>query len=127
MFLPEKDIEPVMSELKTAFPQLSEWEYCNEDDDFHGGFTAWGCLTLEDKDEKPLSERSFYVTFDIFGKEAPGRWRGTLTIGQHSYFWSDADAGDAYLLYTGGCDSLSDAIAALKTKIRDFASALSAI
>lgn len=44
-------------------------------------------------------------------------WRGSLTIGQHSYLWSSADVGDAHLLSTEPCNSLEDAIAALKAEM----------
>jgi hypothetical protein len=128
VLLAEAEVEPVLETLKAAFPKLSDWEYCNEEDGDHNGFTVWGCLTIKDGDHD-FSARDYYVTFDIHAKQGQGKgqWRGTLSIGQHSYFWSSADAGDASLLDTAFCASLSEAITALKSQIRDFASALSAI
>jgi len=127
VLLAEAEVEPVLEMLKEAFPKLSDWEYCNEKDGDHNGFTIWGRLTIGDGDDD-LSARDYYVTFDIYAEQGQGqgRWRGTLSIGQHSYFWSSADAGDASLLDTAFCVSLSEAITALKSKIRDFAAALSA-
>src|SRR5690606_37807038 len=126
--LAEEDIEPVLETLKTAFPNVSDWEYCNEVDGDHNGFTVWGSLSIQ-KGDKDLWAKHYYVTFDIYDKEKQGRgqWLGTLTIGQHSYFWSSADAGDAYLLDTEHYSSLSESVTALKMQIREFASALSAI
>ena len=57
--------------------------------------------------------RRFFITFDTYER----KWRGHLSIGQHVYMWTSADCGDAYIVDTERCDSLGDAIAALKTEI----------
>ncbi len=128
MFLAETDIESTLQTLKAAFPHLSEWEYSNEKDGDHEGFAVWGALTVG-KGEDDIWARHYYVTFNLFAEkgQARGQWSGSFTIGQHSYFWSDADAGDAFLLDTERYDNLSDAIIALKAQIRDLAANFSAI
>jgi hypothetical protein len=134
MFLAQAEIEPVLQQVKAAFPNLSEWEYSNQKDDDHFGFTVWGCWTVQ-TGAKSWEQRSFYVTFDIFAEIAskpgarrePERWRGTLTVGQHSYLWSSADVGDAHLVNTAPCASLAEAITALKAGIADLARAFSAV
>jgi hypothetical protein len=42
-------------------------------------------------------------------------------VGQPAYFWTRADAGDAYLLDTPPCATLEEAIAALQDATRRFA------
>jgi hypothetical protein len=51
-------------------------------------------------------------------------WTGHLTIGQHCFFWSSADYGDAHLLDTGSCATLEDAMAILKTRMNHLFEAL---
>ena len=121
MFLTLSELEPVLSQVRTAFPNLVDWEYSNEAESDYFGFTVWGCLVLRDNDDDLLTRR-FYVTFDL----SEAQWQGALTIGQHNYFWTSADFGDAHLLNTERCSSLEDAIAALKNKITELARALSA-
>lgn len=118
MLLTPSELERVLSQVRTAFPNLVDWEYSNEAESDHFGFTVWGCLVLREDDDS-LSERRFYVTFDIYEKQ----WQGALTIGQHNHLWTSADFGDAHLLYTERYSSLGDAIAALKGKIAELARA----
>jgi hypothetical protein len=66
--------------------------------------------------------RLFFVTFDTHETS----WSGHLTIGQHCFFWSSADVGDAHLLDTDPCSTLEDAITALKRQIVDLFDAFSA-
>ena len=54
-------------------------------------------------------------------------WSGHLTIGQHFYFWTSADAGDAHLLDTEECATLEDAIVALTAEIARLCRALSVV
>ncbi|MBI1766016.1 MAG: hypothetical protein HYR56_31820 [Acidobacteria bacterium] len=128
MFLAQTEIEPVLNQVKAAFPNLSEWEYSNEKDGDHYGFTVWGCLIVQTGAES-WEQRRFYVTFDIFVEPGakPAQWHGTLTVGQHSYMWTSADFGDAHLVNTAPCATLAEAISALKTGIADLASAFSAL
>ncbi len=134
MLLAQAEIELVLSQVKAAFPNLSDWEYSNEDDDDHFGFTVWGCLVVPTGAES-WEQRRFYVTFDIFSEpgsepgSAPGpeQWRGTLTIGQHFYLWTSADFGDAHLVSADPCANLAEAMVALKAGIADLARALSAV
>jgi len=130
MLLAQAEIEPVLTQVKAAFPNLSDWEYSNEDDGDHFGFTVWGCLVVQSGAES-WEQRRFYVTFDIYPEQGPEhgqeRWRGALTIGQHSYLWTSADFGDAHLVNTEPCASLAEAITALKTGIADLAGAFSAV
>ena len=70
---------------------------------------------VDDESQVPAWPRRFFITFDTYQKI----WRGHLTIGQHSYFWSSADMGDAVLFSTGDCDTLDEAIAAFKAGLFD--------
>jgi hypothetical protein len=83
------------------------------EDDEYSGFALWGEFVWEPDSDTP---RSYFLTFDTFKK----KWRGHLTIGQHSYFWSRADSGDADLLDTDACATLEDAIDAMKLQIAAF-------
>lgn len=122
MLLTQLELEHVLRQVRTAFPNLVDWEYNNEVDADYFGFTIWGRFVPQE-DAESLSERRFYVTFDIY----QDKWRGTVTIGQHSYLWTSADVGDAHLVSTEPCASLEEAIAALKVKIADVAKAFSAV
>ena len=122
MFLTESQVEQALSEVRVAFPKLVDWEYSNEVDHDYFGFTVWGCLIIQDDDDS-FSQRRFYATFDLY----ENKWRGTLTIGQHSYLWTSADVGDAHLAATKPCASLPEAIAALKVEIASLANAFSAV
>lgn len=122
MLLTQLEIEHALRQVRTAFPNLVDWEYSNEADADYFGFTIWGCFVPQE-DAESLSARRFYVTFDIYQDQ----WRGTLTIGQHCYLWTSADVGDAHLVSTEPCASLAEAIAALKVKMADLARAFSAV
>jgi hypothetical protein len=128
MLLAQLEVERILSQVRAAFPNLSDWKYSNENDGDHFGFTVWGTLVVQTGTES-WSQRRFYVTFDIYPeqKEGPEQWRGALTIGQHSYPWSSADVGDAHLVNTEPCASLAEAITELKAGITDLARAFSAI
>lgn len=110
MLLTELEIQQILETAKAAFPNFTDWEYINEVNEEYFGFSMWGQFVL-DPDE--LMSRRFFITLDTYQEE----WRGSLTIGQHSYLWSSADVGDAHLLSTEPCDSLEDAIAALKAEM----------
>ncbi len=120
MLLPQPELERVLSQVRTAFPNLVDWEYSNEAESDYFGFTVWGCLVLRD-DNDDLLARRFYVTFDL----SEEHWQGVLTIGQHNYLWTSADFGDAHLVNSERYSSLDDAIVALKSQIRDLARAFS--
>ena len=68
-----------------------------------------------------MMSRCFFITLDTYEE----KWRGSLTIGQHSYLWSSADVGDAHLLATDDCDSIEDAILALKGEMKKLLTAFS--
>ncbi len=121
MLLTEFEIQQVMAQVKTAFPFFTEWEYSNEENEDYPGFSVWGKFVTNA--EELLSSR-FFITFDKYHEN---KWRGYLTIGQHAYFWSSADAGDAYLLNTEPCESLEEAILALKAKMVELWRAFSAV
>ena len=57
--------------------------------------------------------RHFYITFATHAEH----WSGHLTIGQHFYWWTSADVGDAHLLDTEECATLEEAIVALKAEM----------
>ncbi|MEP7341318.1 MAG: hypothetical protein ABI977_26545 [Acidobacteriota bacterium] len=122
MFLTEPQVEQALSQVRVAFPNLVNWEYSNDIEEDYFGFTVWGCLVIQD-DTDSLLQRRFYATFDLY----ENKWRGTLTVGQHSYLWTSADAGDAHLAATESCASLPEAIAALKVEIARLANAFSAV
>lgn len=110
MILTETQIQEVLDQAKTAFPYFTEWEYNNEKNAEYFGFALWGQFVLDPEEFMP---QCFFITLDTY----QDKWRGTLTIGQHSYLWSSADVGDARLLDTNNCDSVDEAIFQLKTKI----------
>ncbi len=60
-----------------------------------------------------LMGRSFFITLETY----KDKWRGCLTIGQHSYLWSSTDVRDAHLLSTDNYDSIEGAIATLKAEM----------
>ena len=112
MILKEHEIRRALDLAKAAFPRFGNWQYNNEENAEHCGFALWGEF-MPDPTESVA--RRFFVTFDSFKTS----WRGNLTIGQHSYFWSDADFGDAHLLGTEDCATLEEAITTLKAEIAD--------
>lgn len=111
MILIESQIRPLIEEAKAAFPRLKDWQYNNEINENYFGFSLWGELIL---DPEEIMSRSYFVTF-YTDKD---QWSGTLTIGKPSYLWSSADVGDAHLVSTDDCDSLIEAISALKQEIK---------
>lgn len=120
MLLTSLEIQQVIEKAKAAFPNFSDWEYNNEVNGEYFGFSLWGEFVLN---PEVLMSQRFFITLDTYQQ----KWRGELTIGQHSYLWSSADVGDAHLLGTEPCDSLEEAIAALKSEIVRLFQALSAV
>jgi hypothetical protein len=119
MILNEHQIRQSLDTAKAAFPRFGNWQYNNEENPDYCGFALWGELVQDETESMP---RHFFLTFDTYKK----KWRGHLTIGQHQYFWSSADFGDANLLGTDECATLEEAIAALRAEIADFFAALQA-
>jgi hypothetical protein len=119
MLLTEPDIQQVLEQVKTAFPRLADWEYNNEKNEEYFGFSVWGEFVSNPKELMP---RRFFITLDTNHED---KWEGCLTIGQPSYLWSSADVGDAHLVNTEPCETLQEAIAALKAKILELFQAFS--
>ena len=120
MILTETQIQQAIEQAKAAFPNLTDWQYNNEKNEYYFGFSLWGELVL---DPEQMMPRRFFVT--LFTDE--DKWTGTLTIGQPCYLWSSADVGDAHLVYTDDYDSLEEAIIALKEEIKKLLTAFSVI
>jgi hypothetical protein len=110
MILAESEIQSILEQVKIAFPNLTSWRYNNEDNGEYGGFSVWGKFILNPEE---LMSQKFFVTIDIYGD----KWRGYLTAGQPSYYWSVTDEQDAYLISTEPCESPEEAIAKLKAEI----------
>lgn len=110
MLLNEDKIQEVLEKASTAFPNLTDWEWNNEKNSEYFGFALWGKWVL---DPSNFMSQCFFITFETY----EDKWRGILTIGQHSYLWSSADVGDAHLLCTDDCDTVDEAITGIKTKI----------
>ena len=110
MILNEAEIERALKLAKAEFPRFSNWRHSNVVDDSYSGFALWGEYNWDT--HNPTS-REFYVTFETFESS----WKGILTIGQHSYFWSSAECGEAHLLDTPACPTLDEAIARLKVNL----------
>jgi hypothetical protein len=110
MILTKTQIEQVIEQVKTAFPNLTDWQYNNEVNDEYFGFALWGELVFYP--EHPLPKR-FFITLDTYRQE----WRGSLTIGQPFYLWSSADFGDAVLVSVDSCNSCQEAMIALKKEM----------
>ncbi len=123
MLLTKPEVRRSIACVKTAFPRFGKWKHSNDGDSSHPGFALWGEFVPNPRAR--MSEHFFitFITFDIYGTA----WNGCLSIGQHSYFWSSADAGDARLIDTNPCPTLEDAIAALKNKMARVFSALKGI
>jgi hypothetical protein len=102
-------------------PFFTNWEYNNEKNAEYFGFSVWGELVLNSEELMP---RRFFITLD---KNHENKWQGCLTIGQHSYLWSSADVGDAHLLDTEPCETLEEAIVALKAKMLELWRAFGAL
>ena len=114
MILSATEIQNAMNAVKVRFPDVTDWRYHNDIDEDFLGFTLWGTFALAPDD---LTAKRFYITFT----QGPDGWQGDLTVGQPAYFWTSADAGDAYLLDTPPCVTLEEAITALKDATRRFA------
>ncbi|MBD2771016.1 hypothetical protein [Iningainema tapete] len=119
--LTESEIKQVLEQVKTAFPFFTAWEYNNEKNEEYFGFSVWGELVINPEELMP---RRLFITLD---KTHENKWQGSLTIGQHSYLWSSADVGDAHLLDTEPCETLEEAIVALKAKMLELWRAFSAL
>lgn len=117
MLLTENEVQESLEQARTAFPKFDNWEYNNEKNAEYMGFSLWGEFDVDAaKGQRPRwPPRIYFITFDTYQEN----WRGHLTIGQHSYFWSSADMGDALLFSTGDCDALDDAIVAFKAGLLD--------
>jgi hypothetical protein len=115
--LNESEIRRSLGLAKAAFPHFFHWGHNNEVSESYSGFSLWGEFVPDPNDPAP---RYFFVTFDAYRAS----WAGHLSIGQHCYFWSSADFGDARRLDTGACPSLQDAIASLKQQMTDLFTAL---
>ncbi|GJD23914.1 hypothetical protein RIVM261_088700 [Rivularia sp. IAM M-261] len=120
MLLSEPEVQKVVEKVKLAFPHFNDWEYNNEQNEYYSGFCVWGEFVIGYQDMMP---RRFYVTFNKYEY----KWRGNLTIGKHSYYWSSTEEGDADLLHTAPCDSLEQVIAELKKQMVELFRAFSAI
>jgi len=118
VLLTEPEIRRSVKRVEAAFPSFRDWEYNNEINDSYTGFALWGEFVPDPNEPMP---RSYFVTFDT----RQAIWTGHLSIGKHSYFWSSADCGDAYLLDTNPCTTLEDAITMLKRQMADLFAALS--
>lgn len=120
MLLEEQEIQQAIERAKAAFPNFTDWKYNNDQNESYWGFSLWGQCILDP--EEPMSRR-FFVTLNTYEE----MWQGHLTIGQPCYFWSSADAGDAHLLDTKPCDTLEDAISALKVEMLNLFRAFSVV
>jgi hypothetical protein len=118
MLLTETQIQQAIAQAKAAFPNLTDWEYNNEKNEEYFGFSLWGQLVL---DPEEMMSRHFFITLETY----EDKWRGYLTIGQPCYLWSSADVGDAHLVNTDNCDSIEEAILALKEEIKKLLTAFS--
>lgn len=127
MLLTEPEIQQVLEQVQAAFPNLTDWEYNNEKNDEYFGFSVWGQLIVNP--EELIMPRRFFITLDTY----EDKWQGCLTIGQPSYLWSSADAGDAHLVDTEPSETLQEAMpsatsrtnAELKAKIAELLAAFS--
>jgi hypothetical protein len=120
MFLADHDIQHALEQVRVAFPSFTQWAYTNASDDERSlnGFSLWGQWVLRPEE---FMARHFYITFATHAEH----WSGHLTIGQHFYFWTSADVGDAHLLDTEECATLEEAIVALKAEMTRLCRALS--
>lgn len=121
LLLTEPEIQHVLEQVKTAFPSFSDWEYNNEKNAEYFGFSVWGEFVVNPEE---LMSRRFFITLD---KTYENKWQGCLTIGQPSYLWSSADAGDAHLVDTEPSETLKEAIVALKANMLELFRAFSVL
>jgi hypothetical protein len=119
MFLADHDIQQALQRVQAAFPSFTQWAYTNASDDERSldGFSLWGQWVLHPEE---TMARHFYITLATHAEP----WSGHLTIGQHYYFWTSADVGDAHLLATEACATLEEAIVALKAEMARLCHAL---
>jgi hypothetical protein len=76
--LKEPEIQQSIEQAKTAFPNLTDWEYNNYDKNKdYLGFTLWGQFVLNPED-KTYTQQRFFITLDT----SEENWYGHLTIGQ---------------------------------------------
>lgn len=120
MLLTEPEIKQVLEQVQAAFPNLTDWEYNNEKNEEYFGFSIWGQFLINS--EERIMPRRFFITLDTNHED---KWQGCLTIGQPSYLWSSADAGDAHLVDTEPSETLQEAITTLKAKIAELLAAFS--
>jgi hypothetical protein len=122
MFMADHNIQYVLERVQAAFPSFTQWAYTNASDDERSldGFALWGQWVLYPEE---TMARHFYVTFATQAEH----WSGHLTIGQHYYWWTSADVGDAHLLDTAACATLEEAIVALKAEMARLCRALSVL
>jgi len=122
MFLADHDMQHALERVQAAFPSFTQWAYTNASDDERSldGFALWGQWVLHPEE---TMARHFYLTFATQAEH----WSGHLTIGQHYYWWTSADMGDAHLLDTEACATLEEAIVALKAEMARLCRALSAV
>ena len=120
MFLADHDIQHALARVQAAFPSFTQWAYTNTRDDERSldGFSLWGQWVLHPEE---TMARHFYITLATHAEH----WSGHLTIGQHYYWWTSADVGDAHLLDTEECATLEEAIVALKAEMARLCRALS--
>lgn len=119
MVLTEPEIQQVISQMKAAFPNLTDWEYNEAIEEEYEGFIVAGCYTLE---FGKFDHRRFYITIDASDEF----WRGHLSIGMPAYMWTSADFGDAFLVDTEPCQTIEEAIRQLKVQITNLLSVLCA-
>lgn len=115
--LAEPEIRRSLGCLREAFPHFSGWDYRNDSDESYPGFSVWGKFVAEPGERDP---RRLFVT--LVAESAT--WKGYLTIGQPSDYWSSCDVDDAYLVDTDPCSTLEDTITSLKRRIKDLFAAL---
>lgn len=120
MLLSTPEIHQVMQQVRMAFPVLTDWQYKNVKDGEYFGFSVWGQYVPRPHEDMP---KHFFITFDTY----EDRWYGHLTIGQPWYLWSSADVGDAHLVDTDACLTLSQAMIALQEEIKRLLRALGAL
>jgi hypothetical protein len=53
MLLTESEIQQVLEQVKTAFPNFSDWEYNNEKNEEYFGFSVWGELVINPEELMP--------------------------------------------------------------------------
>ena len=79
MFLNETELKRSQELVKAAFPRFSHWQFANNADEYHSGFSIWGEYTVEHDDTESTT---FFATFDAYGES----WNGHLSVGKHAIF-----------------------------------------